>query len=127
MSAIGGSIAALDLAGRNFAVAADADISQSLGGDVNDVQANGDGTVRPIKTVTPWKLEGLNVSIDDSNQDFEYLQDLADRNGLFPLAVTLASGVIYQGTGQITGDLVRSTNSATATVNLEGQGKLTQQ
>jgi len=56
MSGIGGSIEEVTMNGRTFAVAADADSNRFLGGFVNDVQANGNGSARLIKTRTPWKL-----------------------------------------------------------------------
>ena len=43
---VGGSIESVTLNGRSFAVAADADSNRFLGGFVNDVQANGNGSGR---------------------------------------------------------------------------------
>lgn len=127
MPVIGGSIESISLSGRNFAVAADAEGQRKLGGFQNEVQPNGDGTARIVKTREPWGLEGLTVAIDDSRADQEFLQDLADGNSFFSVAITLASGVVYQGDGQITGDMQYGTQNATASLSLMGQGKLTAQ
>ena len=127
MTVIGGSIESISLNGRNFAVAADAEGQRKIGGFTNEIQPNGDGTARTVKTREAWGLEGLTIAIDDSSADQEFLQDLADGNSFFPVAITLASGTVYQGDGQITGDLQYSTQNATASVSLMGQGKLTAQ
>ncbi len=127
MPAVGGSIESVDLDGRHFAVAADADVQMKLGGSENEVVANGDGTGRLIKTQVPFGAEGLALSIDDDAGDAEFLQNLTDRNAFFPVAITLASGAVWQGTGQLTGDSSRGTQNATFTANLTGEGKLTQQ
>lgn len=127
MPAIGGSIESITINGRNFGVAADADTQRKLGGFENDVQANGDGSTRTIKTRVPWSLEGSTINIDDDNGDQEFLQQLADSNTDFPVAITFVSGVVYQGTGQITGELTYSNANSTATIGLMGSQQLTKQ
>ena len=124
---VGGSIESIAFAGRNFAVAADAEAQRKLGGFENEVQSNGDGSARIIKTRVPLSLDGLVVNVDDDRGDHEYLQGLADGNSFFAVAITYASGAVYQGTAQITGDLQMSNQSTTATVSLMGPGKLTKQ
>ncbi len=127
MAAIGGSIESVTLAGRNFAVPADVEAQRKLGGFDNEVLANGNGTARLIKTRVPLHIEGLGVEIDDSRGDQEFLQNLADRPDFFPVAVTYASGVTYQGVAQITGDFQASSQKAATTLSLMGPGKLSAQ
>lgn len=127
MASVGGSIESVTLDGRNFAVAADADVSRKLGGFENEVQANGDGTARLIKTAVPFMLGGLTVEIDDSRGDHEFLQELADRLDYFPITTTYASGVVYQGSGQIVGELQLNNQAQTASIDIAGQQKLTPQ
>jgi hypothetical protein len=127
MTAVGGSIESVSLSGRQFAVAADAEVNRKHGGWENEVQANGDGSARLIKTRVPLMLDGLVVEIDDNRGDVEYLQGLANRNDFFPIAITYASGITYQGTAQIVGEMQASSQSATATLSLSGPGTLTKQ
>lgn len=127
MPAIGGSIESVSLDGRNFAVAADAEAQRKLGGFENEVQANGDGNARLIKTRVPLSIDGLTIEVDDDRGDHEFLQDLSNRNDFFPIAITYASGVTYQGRAQITGELQSSSQNATAAVSLMGPGQLTKQ
>ncbi len=124
---IGGSIESITVDAQLYAVAADADATMSLGGFTNEVQPNGDGTSRIIKTIIPWTLSGLTVSIDDDAQNQESLQAIADGNEWVPVTVRMASGVTYQGTGTITENIERSTTSATCSLSLSGMGTLSQQ
>ena len=125
--AVGGSIESVTFDGRNFPVAADAEAQRKLGGFENEVQANGDSTARLIKTRVPLSLDGLTVEIDDARGDHEFLQELADRKDFWPMALTYASGVTYQGTCQIVGEFQHSSQSTTGAVSLMGPGTLTKQ
>lgn len=126
MAAIGGSIESITLDGQIFSVAADADSQRKLGGYENEVQANGDGTARMVKTRTPWMLDGITVAVDDVRGDNEFLQSLADRNEYFPVIITYAGGATFTGNGMITGELQVSSQNATAAFTLHGQKALTQ-
>lgn len=123
----GGSIESVGLAGRTFSVAADADSNRKLGGWENEVQPNGDGTGRLVKTRVAWLIDGLTLSIDDLRGDQEYLQDMKDRLDFFPVDITYASGAVYSGLGQVTGEEQTSSMSTTAAVTLSGPGTLTRQ
>lgn len=127
MAAVGGSIESITLDGREFPVAADAEAQRKLGGFENEVQANGNGTARLIKTRVPLSLDGLTVESDDDRGDNEFLQALSNRNDYFPIAITYASGLTYQGSAIITGELAVSSQNATAAVSLMGPGELTKQ
>jgi hypothetical protein len=124
-TAIGGSIESITLSGRTLAVTGDAEANRRKGGWENEVAMNGDGkTARLIKTRKGWRLAGVAVVIDDAQGDQEYLQELADRNDFFSVGITYGSGVIYQGSGQIVGEIVQGSASASATIDLEGPGQL---
>tara|TARA_R110000772_G_scaffold268728_1_gene398243 strand:+ start:11106 stop:11489 length:384 start_codon:yes stop_codon:yes gene_type:complete len=127
MAAVGGSIESVTLDGRIFPVAADAEAQRKLGGFENEVQANGDGTARLIKTRVPLSIDGLTVEVDDDRGDHEFLQELSNRNDFSPVAITYASGNTYQGTAQIVGETQASSQNATAAVSLMGPGVLTKQ
>ena len=125
--AVGGSIESISIDGRNFAVASDAEANRKLGGFENEVQANGDGTARIIKTRVPWSLDGVTVEIDDDRGDQEFLQGIADGNAYVPVSMTLASGVTYQGDGIITGEIQTSSQNANAGISLMGPGSMSKQ
>ncbi len=127
MPAIGGSIESVELRGRTFSVAADADATRDIGGFSNEVMSNGDGTARLIKTRKPWKIDGLSLAIDDIRNDLEFLQEIADGHEFVDISVTFANGLTYQGSGIVAGDLGSSSQSATSALSLSGEGSLTQQ
>lgn len=127
MTAIGGSLESLTLSGRIFPVAADAEATRKIGGFENEVEANGDGTARSIKTRVPLSLDGVVVEIDDDRGDHEFLQDLANQTDFFAIALTYPSGAVWQGSAQIVGEMQASSKNATATVSLKGPGVLTKQ
>lgn len=127
MTVVAGSIESVTLSGRPFAVAADAESQRKLGGWENEVAANGNSTARIIKTRVPLMLDGLTIEVDDSRGDHEFLQGLADRKDFFPIGITYASGVTYQGRAIITGELQVSSQNGTAAVSLSGPGTLTRQ
>lgn len=127
MTAIGGSIETVSISGRQFSVTADADVNRKLGGKENEVLANGDGTARIIKTAVPWSLEGLVVQIDDTFGDQEFLQEIADGNDFVAIALTYATGEVYQGSGIVVADLASSNQTASGTISLMGSGKLSPQ
>lgn len=127
MAAVGGSIESVSIRGRLFPVASDAEAQMKLGGFENEVQANGDGTARMIKTRVPWGLSGLQLEINDARSDLEFLKEIADGQDFVTVTITMASGITYQGSGTITDEVQRSTQNATASVAFMGQGSLTQQ
>lgn len=127
MAAVGGSIESISLRGRNFAVAADAESQRKLGGWENEVQANGNGDARLIKTRVPLSIDGLTLEVDDDRGDHEFLQEIANANDFVTLAITYASGLTYQGRAQIIGELQANSMNATASVSLSGPGILTKQ
>jgi hypothetical protein len=127
MAAVGGPIESVALAGRLFPVAADADVQRKMGGFENEVQSNGDGSARAVKTRVPWSLSDVRVSVDDGRGDQEFLQNLQDKQDFFTIALTFCSGDVYSGRGQITGEVQYSSANATAALALSGPGQLSKQ
>lgn len=128
----GGSLASLSIRGRNFSVAADADVSRKIGGFQNELQMNGDGTARVVKTRQGWALSGLNIDVNDARGDHEFLQDIvdgvgADVDGFYPCALEYASGAVWSGKGTIIDELAYGSQNTTAGVSLAGPNQLTRQ
>jgi len=118
MGAIGGSVESISIAGREFPVTADADISRKMGGFENDVEANGNGTGRVIKSRVLGSLSGVVVECDDDRGDHEFLQNFADSSTGEAVAITYASGNVYSGRMVISGELNSSSQKATASFDL---------
>jgi len=127
MAAVGGAIESVSIDGRTFPVAADADTNRKIGGDENEVMANGDKSARIIKTPAPWKIDGVTLSVDDFLGDHEFLQGIVDKNDFSVIKINYPSGSIWQGSGTISGELQYSSASTTIPVEFSGTGGLTQQ
>ena len=127
MTAIGGPIIEFTIAGRYFSVAEDAESNRQLGGFNNEVTMNGDGTARLEKTRVPWAADGLSVAINEDIDDQQFLQSVADRFGFEDMTIGYASGAIFQGRGQIVGEIAMSSKTATAPIGLKGTGTFTRQ
>lgn len=128
MAVIGGPVESVSIAGRNFGVPADTDVTIILGGDKNSVEANGDGeTGRILKEIVPFKISGLDLSIDDDKDDHQFLQDIVDGFDFVDVSLTMPNGDVYSGQGMITEDIERSIKKATAGVTIMGAGKLNKQ
>ena len=125
--AVGGSIESVTINRREFPVTADADVNRKLGGYENEVQANGNGSARLIKTRVNPSLAGLVDECDDARGDHVFLQDVADGNEFVATAITYADGSVYQGDAIITGELQYANQSATASFDMMGQGVFTRQ
>lgn len=126
-AAIGGSIESVSMRGRLFPVAADADASRKLGGFENEVQSNGDGTARIVKTRVPWVIGGLALEVNEDRGDQQFLQEIADGLDFVTMTVTFCSGHTYQGRGTITEEINFSSQNATAEVTLSGPGEASKQ
>lgn len=122
--ATGGSIESVTIAAAPFSCPADNDATLVLGGSVNEVQANGDGSARLIKIRGPWKVTGLQLVVNNLTGDHQFLQSLANGNGFFICTITLASQVVYKGLGQIVGEVGQSSNGTVVSLELSGQGEL---
>ena len=127
MSAIGGSPETLSVNGREFRYTADCDLSRKLGGFENEYAANGDSSARMLKTRVPWTCGGNIVEIDNDNGDQEYLDEVKNSPADVDITVTFVDGSTYGGKGNITGELSYSNQSATATFDLMGPGKMVKQ
>jgi hypothetical protein len=127
MTVIAGPVEEITLDGRRFTVAADSDAERDLGGKTIELMSNGDGSVRKKMTPKPWKLGGLSVEVSDARSDQEFLTEKALEDELFPITITFSSGITYSGTGTIVGDISYKSGSATADIELGGEGQLEQQ
>lgn len=127
MTAVGGSLESVTIRGRRFPVAADADGTRDLGGFSNEVQPNGDGTARIVKTRKPASFGAMTVEVDDGRGDQEFLQEIADGNDFVVVAVTYASGTTWQGKAIVVDELQFSAQASTAEITLMGPQEFTQQ
>lgn len=117
---IAGALRTFTINGRSFKVANDGPGNKQMGGRSNEVQMNGDASFRVIQTVMPGQLGDINVEIDDSMGDQEYLQGLSDAGLPIPVVATYASNVSYTGNLVLTGEIQKDETTAIATLTFQG-------
>lgn len=130
---IAGTVRSVEIRGRSFDIAADADGSRDLGGSTVELVPTARSAIK--KAVSkPWKIEGLSLVINDLRGDQEFLARIAegsepgaDVDGYYPISFTFASGITYGGRGTVIGDVAKSTANGTASVNFGGPGRLERQ
>ena len=122
--AIGGSIESISINNRLFPVAADNDVTMDLGGYNNENQPNGDGGARKIMNRVLWRLDGVQLEIDNIRGDLEFLQGVADSQEYVPILIAYVDNTKYQGRGTIEGEVTSASMSATGTMNFKGPGNL---
>lgn len=118
---IHGAIRSMTIQGRAFQAAHDSGGNRQMGGRNNEVQMNGDGSFRTIQSVMPGAISDVNLEIDDTRGDLEYLQGIADEGLPVPVVVTYAANVSYTGDLVIVGEISKDENTGTATMSFQGQ------
>src|ERR1700733_11815216 len=98
---VGGSILAVSIAGNDFAVAADADAKLRLGGVKNTARKFGNGTTAFTQETESWSLSDIELAIDASRGQIQFLQSVANQGDPFPCTITLIDETVYSGIGQI--------------------------
>lgn len=122
---IHGAMRFMSIDGRTFKVAHDGSGNKVTGGRNNEVAMNGDGSFRTIQTVMPGSFSDIQVEIDASKNDQEFLQDLANAGLAVPVVTTYADNISYTGDVVLTGELQVDQN--TGLMPLAFQGGILQQ
>ena len=107
---------------REFSVQSDQDINLQIGGYINEIQINGNGTGHDKMKRVPWMLEGLSVEVNQDKKDQEFLQDLS--NSPVPGTWTWEhiNGSIYTMLGKPQGDMKFNSNSGYFPLVIAGTG-----
>lgn len=109
---------------RSFAVEKGGDNTRDLGGYTKEIESNGNGSSRSVIERKPWMIESLSLSVEDDNQDLEFLQSIQDSPIDAEFTISYVVGDVYRGTGSLTGDLKQNTKNALVSVTITGGGKL---
>jgi hypothetical protein len=117
---IAGAMRSLTVDGRGFKVAHDGSGNKNLGGRNNEVAMNGDKSFRVIQTVMPGSFSDIQVEIDDSKSDLEYLQGKANAGLPSMVVATYAANISYTGDVVLTGELSKDELTGLASLNWQG-------
>jgi hypothetical protein len=117
-----GDIRQLTINGREFDAAPESSCNVRTGGFANEVARNGNGSIHVTQKRTNAGVTDLSLSIDDTRQDLEFLQEQADEGVPIPVTMTLASGIGYSGSLVVVAeDLGKATGEGTAQLSLLGE------
>lgn len=117
----GGDIRQLTIDGREFAVNAEASVNIDPGGFANTTSLTGNGGLHVSQIRKVAGFSDCTISADDELNDLKFLQDLADNARAVSVTMTLASTITYSGQLVLTGELMKSTNEGTITLEMRGQ------
>jgi hypothetical protein len=116
-----GDIRHCTIKGREFDPAPEASPTIMLSGYTNDAAPTGNGNMQLTAKRKLGGIDSLDLSIDDTRQDLEFLQDLADSGETVPVTLTLASGIAYNGSLAITGEIQKNTGDGKASLSMRGE------
>jgi hypothetical protein len=117
----GGPIESITIAGRRFPCDGEDAAKITLGGYSSEVKPNGDGSVRVVGSRVLAAISDLNVQIDASKDDLEYIQEQRNSLRLFDFTVNLVDGTVYSGAMQITDEVEYDSKEGTAGISLAGR------
>jgi len=115
-----GCIESIVIGGRRFTVDADDSCEITYNGFENEVKPNGDGSNRIVKSRHTGKIEGLNLVMDTTRDDQEFLQGLQDSCEFFDVSATEVDGTVIGGSMQLTEALTTDLKEGTCGITLEG-------
>ena len=117
-----GDIRQLVIKGREFDVrGGDANVNIDPGGFNNEASPNGNGETHITQR---RKLAGFSdcpISIDDTRQDLEFIQDISDAGIVEPVTMTLATGIVYAGALVPIGEIMKATGDGTLSLEMRGK------
>ncbi len=120
---IAGAMRSLTINGRGFKVAHDGSGNKAIGGRNNEVAMNGDESFRILQTIMPGSFSDIQVELDDSRGDQEYIQELSDAGLPVAIVATYAANISYTGDLVISGEISKDESTALASLSFQG-GKL---
>lgn len=118
-----GAWESITINGRRFTCKADDDVNYHLsGGFENEILMQGDGSMQQKKTRVPGAISGININIDDSRDDLEFIEECQNSLDFFPVTGTKVDGTVLAGNMQITDK--NDVSSAENTLELSFEGTL---
>lgn len=115
-----GAMRGLTINGRGFKVAHDGSGNKDKGGRNNEVAMNADNSFRVLQSVVPGQFGDLQVEIDDTREDMEFLQAISDAGIPIPVTATYASNISYTGDTALTGELKKDEQTGLMPITFQG-------
>ena len=116
-----GDIIQATIDGTEFDPKGDTGCDVFPGGYSNEAAANGNGTVHVTQKKILGGFDNLSLSIDDETDGLKTLQDIADAGEPVAVSITMPSGVTYQGSLVLIGEVKKSTSDGVAIISARGE------
>lgn len=115
-----GALESIVLNGRRFSCANDDSPVIALGGWSNESVVHSDGTFHPKKTRVLGYINSVNIKIDDSREDQEFIQELCAKHEPFTVSATKVDGTVYGGSVIITEQKEVDASTQHMEISMEG-------
>jgi hypothetical protein len=116
----GGDIRQFVLAGREFSVATECDFEITPHGYSNEFKSSGNQKMHVVQKSQLASIEGIEVHVDNSKGDAEYLKAKRDSGDAYPVNFTKADGTAWAGNMGVE-EVKENTASGTAKLILRGE------
>ena len=127
MAISGGDLARVAIAGQSFSVASGSSGSIRLGGYKPTSRRMGDGSTIFTGELEDWSMSGMDLAIDASGGQLDFLQSTANALEAVPCEVELNDGTVYSGSGLVVDSYDYNTATTTVTLSMMGAGQLLKQ
>lgn len=115
-----GDIRQFTVGGREFDPAPESNWTIRPAGVTNEVGLTGNGVAHVTQRKQTGGVSDAAISVDNTRQDLEYLNDLKNSGEATPVNLTLIDGTTYSGALYIVGDLEENTGEGTVTLEMRG-------
>jgi hypothetical protein len=119
MTVRGSDIRQMMIAGREFDVAPESNVTYRLSGFSNESNPTGNGGMHTVQRRKLGGFESLPLSVDPSRGDIEFLQDKADAGEPVAMSMTTA-GATYAGSLTIQGAIDPNTGDGQVEISALG-------
>ena len=120
MSKSSGALESIVIDGRRFTCDSEDQPKFVLPGFENEVLPNADGTVRQKKKRVAGKITDVNIVMDDSRGDQQFIQDAANNLDFVSISATKVDGTLVSGNMQITDEKQLDGGKNTMSISLAG-------
>lgn len=116
-----GDVRQVTINGREFDTkGGDGKISIDLGGYTNKADPTGNGKISITQNRKLAGFKDLELILDDTKKDLEFLQGIQDKASIVAVVITLVSAVVYSGQLAIVGDLAKDHGSGALSIEMRG-------
>lgn len=105
---------------REFAPAPDSTVTIIASGWTNESSPTGNGSLHTNQNRKLGGFDGLTLSVNGAESDYEALQEVANKGTPVPVTIAIANGDTYSGQLAVEGDLNFDAGEGTVEVAMRG-------